>query len=1064
MSDTGKQSPLGVNVVNTLLTNQGLYINPKFVSWVGTSQTFSNFTFGRICGDTVLRLITWSIQQAYNGNPDGRMYKQTYDNLISIGAQVISIPITQIVSGQIISTDQFYFDVTYDSGPALTVGTYIRITGVTPNGFNGNWEISEVISNTKFRIYTTASYGTATVNGSFLIDTLVPALGNAKPLVYSWEEPNAPYGVGIPYLPGDIGWGGNKYQDMNPATQWGYNRLLALQAWMEFNYNNTLSTGTVDNPAGYRDFVQSFQSAASFVGYSNSAILSIDNSKDFLDGTFSNMNDLITADITNVNLALKSWGQDLIKLGKAIDLSNVEYFGLPSVLLRTLAKYNGINQNLSLAIIAAGISVDDLGNILSGVTQPTIVQERNLYAAFMLTVGDTLQDILTTINCKTQGITSLADLLNPKKLFPNSYASLTVPIYTDSNTTLTTTTTTVNGSTVVSNLTNSKVSYLLYSNGGVNSQLTSPDVVNKIGIQSPPNTPPVREDVTLNTTITIQAPAKGFGSYLATIVPSDIAVTAGAFAAAMQQIRNIKEVPIEKFAQVVNVLETMTITNNDGVQTQLNTNEGTANNVPVNLNLRTSARPLIALGSGPQGSYTGSDFFGCMSGIPYNGTSGNPSLSLPEWGLEGIYNKLTQLATQKLFNIYHELYLAVTWERARASISQSVYYINVQAYVPAVIDEDPDSPTYLEELVPAVPRIDDWYYTVSFGLTHTGGGYGRGTAPAPNVTITPNNCNASMELGVHRNDSEVPDKFGKVYTVGSNFGNPYLYATTTVLQSGPPSAPTRPEEFITVQGPPSGMLPVLLGGAISTDGTNTDPGYTIGSLGNNNPGYNAWHDIEVPIQGYINQANTEIQSIKSANNSACIKLNNYWNSTGYHLTIEQRARMTGLKPPLADPRENFLSLWPTAIYTFVDSIPSYSISSEPHMWAQTLENISNFNTVGGQSIVGMMRQERNQSRLALIGIELDNNIPDKLTPSEQKNLIVNGPLPIGTDSPNIPGPTFDIGDPEQPGSFAGSPYTNLIPPNLNSWYTSTTLNPGDYSVNAAIDEVIRCNCDCWNLA
>jgi hypothetical protein len=57
-----------------------------------------------------------------------------------------------------------------------------------------------------------------------------------------------------------------------------------------------------------------------------------------------------------------------------------------------------------------------------------------------------------------------------------------------------------------------------------------------------------------------------------------------------------------------------------------------------------------------------------------------------------------------------------------------------------------------------------------------------------------------------------------------------------------------------------------------------------------------------------------------------------------------------------------------------------------------------------------------------------------------------------------------VGDAVEPGSFAGSPYTNLIPPNLNSWYTSSTLMPSTYTVNEAIDEVIRCNCDCWNLA
>jgi hypothetical protein len=61
------------------------------------------------------------------------------------------------------------------------------------------------------------------------------------------------------------------------------------------------------------------------------------------------------------------------------------------------------------------------------------------------------------LNCKTVGLESLVDLLNPLKLFPNSYESLTVPVYN-----------TVGGPA------NSKIYYPIYVNGGLNSQLDSP--------------------------------------------------------------------------------------------------------------------------------------------------------------------------------------------------------------------------------------------------------------------------------------------------------------------------------------------------------------------------------------------------------------------------------------------------------------------------------------------------------------------------------------------------------------------------------------------------------------
>jgi hypothetical protein len=70
--------------------------------------------------------------------------------------------------------------------------------------------------------------------------------------------------------------------------------------------------------------------------------------------------------------------------------------------------------------------------------------------------------------------------------------------------------------------------------------------------------------------------------------------------------------------------------------------------------------------------------------------------------------------------------------------------------------------------------------------------------------------------------------------------------------------------------------------------------------------------------------------------------------------------------------------------------------------------------------------------------------------------ILTGPVqPYGIGTP------AETGSPAIPSSFAGSPYTNALPANLNSALVSGTLTPSIYSVQEAIDEVIRCNCDCW---
>jgi hypothetical protein len=137
MSDTGKQSPLGVNSLNSLLNIEGLRINAKVVSWAGTSQSFGSYSFGRLVQETVLRVITHAIHEGYYGNPDGIPYNSVYNNLISIGGGTRAIPITSITSGVVSGTEQFYFDVVYNQTFALTPGSYVRINGATPGGYIG---------------------------------------------------------------------------------------------------------------------------------------------------------------------------------------------------------------------------------------------------------------------------------------------------------------------------------------------------------------------------------------------------------------------------------------------------------------------------------------------------------------------------------------------------------------------------------------------------------------------------------------------------------------------------------------------------------------------------------------------------------------------------------------------------------------------------------------------------------------------------------------------------------------------------------------------------------------
>jgi hypothetical protein len=561
------------------------------------------------------------------------------------------------------------------------------------------------------------------------------------------------------------------------------------------------------------------------------------------------------------------------------------------------------------------------------------------------------------------------------------------------------------------------------------------------------STEQITPEGTQSNVLTIQPIPQGFGAYLDGILPPDIAKAAGAFSVSMQQIKNISSVPIEKFAQVVNSLETTKGLNVNGTS------------VPTDTSLASQGLALIALGNGPFGTYTMSNFLGCMSGLPYLGIN--------------IRQLIQQLETSTLYDIYKNLYLAVTWELATVSVQYSTYQV----------ETDPGPP----------PSYTTYYHVTGLTIVDPGGGYGREGAASPTITIS-NGGTGTTTIGTN-------------YLDITNYGR-VLSVAVSSAGSDSTSIPTA-----TVSFPPG-----------------------TGSFSNS------------IVQGYIDAANAEIVVIKNAQPARAQQLITNWENTGRLLTVEQRAIATGmaLQVPLADPaidREPTLAGYPTTQYSFVDSIPRYATFTQPHMYSQTLEAISNLNTVGGRSLVAMLREARNQARLQEAGIPLDNNIENKLTKTQEAELIGNGILPNSVPASNglIPYPTpapsttngtfvdtvpatlstelgntdpygyynptneryyntnnnylgsgqtnnigqinvggvgqtnnigqinvggvgqlVDIGEAIEPGSFAGSRYSNLISPELSVIYASDILLPATYSVQEAIDEVIRCNCDCWD--
>src|ERR1035437_4590952 len=88
MSNTAKQSPLGISTLSSLLNNIGLDINKSTQEQTGVSQAPEDYILGAVCGNTCLRLLTYAIHDAFV-HRDTKVLLSVYQNLYSIGIGTI---------------------------------------------------------------------------------------------------------------------------------------------------------------------------------------------------------------------------------------------------------------------------------------------------------------------------------------------------------------------------------------------------------------------------------------------------------------------------------------------------------------------------------------------------------------------------------------------------------------------------------------------------------------------------------------------------------------------------------------------------------------------------------------------------------------------------------------------------------------------------------------------------------------------------------------------------------------------------------------------------------------
>ena len=210
-----------------------------------------------------------------------------------------------------------------------------------------------------------------------------------------------------------------------------------------YNYANTVAvayptglTGYVTDRANYflgngdlTKFAQIIYASQNYIQQST-AYINAANNANLNDPTFNfpGENNLITANFSDFATDLKSFGQDFARLGSVINLKNINNIGSPVTVLQNLAANGGLTNGVIQALLRQGLSAETI-NKLSDINYPVTANDNlTIYNALLTVTGNDLTQALTVLNCQTLGFATLADTLNPAKLFPNSYTTITVRV------------------------------------------------------------------------------------------------------------------------------------------------------------------------------------------------------------------------------------------------------------------------------------------------------------------------------------------------------------------------------------------------------------------------------------------------------------------------------------------------------------------------------------------------------------------------------------------------------------------------------------------------------------
>jgi len=274
---------------------------------------------------------------------------------------------------------------------------------------------SAFLQNQGIKVASSVTSAVAAYNAQPLIANLITAINAAGSLGNSTQLDLQTFGT--PNCPALA-------DSFNSASTYPVNSTLAkpgLTGIISLTANTYVGGGDVSK------FVQIFNSAVGYCDITNIFINSAVNANTYLGNTFTNMDSLTTSALTDVNLATQAMGDDLYNAGNWINLGDLGNFGTPLALIQQIFRQAGTIAPLVESLFDAGVPENVVLNINDSTVVVTDTVQRAMYQAMTTVTGASLDQILRILNVWTPNINTLADLLNPAVMLPNSYPTLTTP-------------------------------------------------------------------------------------------------------------------------------------------------------------------------------------------------------------------------------------------------------------------------------------------------------------------------------------------------------------------------------------------------------------------------------------------------------------------------------------------------------------------------------------------------------------------------------------------------------------------------------------------------------------